>query len=100
MTLLPILLVTLPTMITIITTFAIKVGDAGGTVRLPQFVFAKIEIYLEFGLIQTMEIEMEVIHPRGEGEKPMFNLGCLKLSRRIRWLSHSSWQYLIAKSAG
>ena len=64
--------------------FAIKIGDAEGTVRLPQFVFAKIEIYLESGLVQTMEIEMEVIRPRGEGEKPMFNLSCPKLSRYMQ----------------
>jgi hypothetical protein len=64
--------------------FAIKIGDAEGTVRLPQFIFAKIEIYLESGLVQTMEIEMEVIRPRGEGEKPMFNLSCPKLSRYLQ----------------
>jgi hypothetical protein len=64
--------------------FAIKIGDAEGTVKLPQFIFAKIEIYLESEFVQTMEIEMEVIRPKGEGEKPMFNLSCPKLNRYLQ----------------
>jgi hypothetical protein len=62
-------------------TFAFKVGDAEGTVRLPQFVYADIEIYNESGFVQNMELELEVQKPKSEGEKPLFALTCPKLPR-------------------
>lgn len=62
-------------------TFAIKVGDAEGTVRLPQVVEVNIEIFNESEFIQTMELELEVQKPKGEGEKLAFYLHCPKLSR-------------------
>jgi hypothetical protein len=65
-------------------TFAIKVGDAEGTVRLPQFIFADIEIYNESGLVQNIELELEVQKPKGEGEKLLFALTCPKLPRYLK----------------
>lgn len=65
-------------------TFAYKIGDAEGTVRFPQMLIANIEIFNESGLIQPMEIEIEVIKPRNESEKPVFCLSCPKLERYKR----------------
>jgi hypothetical protein len=65
-------------------TFAIKVGDAEGTVKLPQIVKASIEIFNESGFCQDIEIELEVKKPKGEGEKPLFALACPKLSRYLK----------------
>jgi hypothetical protein len=62
-------------------TFAIKVGEAEGTVRLPQIIIANIEIYNESGFIQPMEIEVEVQKPKSEDEKLLFGLSCPKFSR-------------------
>lgn len=65
-------------------TFGIKIGDAEGTVKLPQYLYADIEVYNESGFIQSMEIELEVRRPKAEGEKPMFVLTCPKLARYLK----------------
>jgi len=65
-------------------TFAMKIGEAEGTVRLPQFIFADIEIYNESGFRQSIEIELEVVIPKNEGEKVLFLLSCPKLERYKR----------------
>ncbi|MDD4601485.1 hypothetical protein SDC9_04169 [bioreactor metagenome] len=62
-------------------TFAFKVGDAEGTVRLPQFIYADIEIYNESDFVQKMELELEVQKPKSEGERLLFALTCPKLPR-------------------
>jgi len=62
-------------------TFAVKVGEAEGTVRLPQIIIANIEVYNESGFIQPMEVEIEVVKPRNESEKLTFRLSCPKFSR-------------------
>lgn len=62
-------------------TFAFKVGDAEGVVRLPQYIYADMEIFNESGFIQNIELELQVQKPRAEGEKPLFALSCPKLSR-------------------
>ena len=65
-------------------TFAIKIGDAEGTVKLPQYVMANIEVFNEAKFFQFMELELKVIKPRSESEKLMFMLECPKLSRYLR----------------
>jgi len=65
-------------------TFAVKIGDAESTVRLPQFIYVSIEIFNESGFFQDVEIELEVIKPKSEQEKPVFTLQCPKLDRYIR----------------
>ncbi|HWR07779.1 hypothetical protein [Sporomusa sp.] len=62
-------------------TFAIKVGEAETTVRLPQMIFANMEFFNESGFVQCIEIEIEVYKPKGDGEKPAFKLTCPKYSR-------------------
>ncbi|SMC64123.1 DUF2303 family protein [Sporomusa malonica] len=74
-------------------TFAIKVGDAEGTVHLPQMIYANIEVYNESGFVQCMEIELEVRRPKGDGEKPSFALTCPKLPRYLK----SAVEYEIEK---
>lgn len=65
-------------------TFSVKIGDAEGTVRLPQIVLAYIEVFNESGFEQQMEIELEVHRPKNEGEKPGFLLSCPKLRRYMK----------------
>lgn len=65
-------------------TFSIKVGDAEGTVKLPQIVLVNLEIFNESEYFQLIEIELEVKKPKGEGEKPLFALACPKLSRYLK----------------
>lgn len=65
-------------------TFGFKIGEAEGTVRLPQLLYVNIEVYLESGLEQMMEIELEVRRPKSETEKPTFVLTCPKLSRYLK----------------
>jgi hypothetical protein len=65
-------------------TFAFKIGDAEGTVKLPQTVNAYIEILNESNFKQCMEIEIEVQKPKSEGEKLLFLLQCPKLSRYLK----------------
>jgi hypothetical protein len=65
-------------------TFGFKIGDAEGTVKIPQIINANIEIYNESQFIQAIEIEIEVKRPKSEGEKPLFALTCPKLERYIK----------------
>lgn len=65
-------------------TFAFKIGDAEGTVRLPQFITANLEIFNESELLQSIEIEIEVQKPKNEGDKLAFLLHCPKLSRYLK----------------
>lgn len=65
-------------------TFSIKIGEAEGTMKLPQMILANIEIFNESQFVQQLEIEVEVVKPRSEGEKPTFLLTCPKLARYKR----------------
>lgn len=65
-------------------TFMIKVGEAEGSIKLPQLITANIEVFNESKFIQPMELELEVYKPKGEGEKPMFALTCPKLQRYLK----------------
>jgi len=70
-------------------TFAFKIGEAEGTVRLPQIIMANIEVFNESGFTQMMEIEVEVVKPRSEQDKLTFNLTCPKYARyKKRALEH------------
>lgn len=65
-------------------TFAVRIGDAEGTVKLPQYIYADIEVFNESGFIQYMEIELEVRRPKADSEKPTFVLSCPKLQRYLK----------------
>ncbi len=65
-------------------TFAIKIGEAEGSIKLPQMIQANIEVYNESGFFQVMEIELEVYKPKSQDEKPMFSLSCPKLKRYLK----------------
>jgi len=62
-------------------TFMIKVGDAEGTIKLPQTFDVHIEILNESSFMQFVEIELEVKKPKSEDEKPKFLLSCPKYQR-------------------
>jgi len=65
-------------------TFMIKIGEAEGSIKLPQLITANIEVYNESKFIQPMELELEVYKPKSEGEKPLFALTCPKLQRYLK----------------
>ncbi|MGL5512791.1 MAG: hypothetical protein ACRDBM_06070 [Sporomusa sp.] len=65
-------------------TFMIKIGEAEGSIKLPQLITTNIEVYNESLFTQPMEIELEVYKPKSEGEKPMFALTCPKLQRYLK----------------
>lgn len=65
-------------------TFMIKIGEAEGSIKLPQLITANIEVYNESGFVQPMELELEVHKPKSEGEKPLFALTCPKLQRYLK----------------
>ena len=84
-------------------TFVIKIGEVEGSVKLPQFLTANIEIYNESRFTQPIELELEVYKPKSEGEKPLFGLTCPKLERYLKaavkfeidYLKHELDGYLI-----
>ena len=64
--------------------FVFKVGDMEGTVKLPQSITVNIEVYNESGYTIPMEIELEVVRPKSDGEKLRFSLTCPKLARYLK----------------
>ncbi|MDT8902216.1 hypothetical protein [Anaeroselena agilis] len=62
-------------------TFSMRVGEAEGTVRIPQMILVNMEIFNESGNIVPVEVEIEVVKPRSESEKVLFQLSCPKLPR-------------------
>lgn len=65
-------------------TFAIKVGEQEGSIKIPQVIYLNLEIFNESGYIQQIEIEVEVYKPKEAGEKPGFKLTCPKLQRYLK----------------
>jgi len=65
-------------------TFSVKVGEADGTVRIPQTLVANIEVFLDSGFTQEMEVEIEIVKPKSESERPRFDLSCPKLNRYLK----------------
>lgn len=65
-------------------TFMIKIGEAEGSIKLPQLITANIKVYNESKFTQPMELELEVYKPKAEGEKPLFALTCPKLQRYLK----------------
>lgn len=65
-------------------TFMIKSKDGEGTVKIPQFINAKIEILNESDFFQSLEIEIEVYKPKEPGEAPGFKFSCPKLERYLK----------------
>ncbi len=61
--------------------FAIKVKDMEGNTKLPNLLTINIPLINESDFALDMEIELEVIKPKGEGEKPWFKLACPKFDR-------------------
>lgn len=65
-------------------TFGIKVGDTEGQTSLPKVIVPKIEFFNESGFLQDVEVEIEVVKPKSDGEKLSFKLSCPKIERYIK----------------
>ena len=61
--------------------FAIKVKDFEGNTKLPNMLTIHIPLINESDFVQDIEIELEVIKPTGEGQKPLFVMTCPKFDR-------------------
>lgn len=57
-------------------TFAIKVGDAEGTTQLPSELVLDMPIYNEQKEMFEVNLELEVVKPKNENERPLFVLRC------------------------
>lgn len=62
-------------------TVAISVGETEGTIKIPSLVEVEIELFEESDYKQIFEIEIEILRPRNENEKPKFLLSCPKFKR-------------------
>lgn len=65
-------------------TFAIRVSEVEGTVRIPQMIYAAIELYEGSNWPQVMEIEVEIQKPKEAGEGPVVFLSCPKFDRYLK----------------
>lgn len=65
-------------------TFMIKSKDGEGTVKIPQFLYVKLEIFNESSFSQLVEIEVEVYRPKDPTEVPGFKFECPKLERYLK----------------
>ena len=83
---------------------AIKVGEAEGTVTVPERFYANLELIEGSGFTQTMEIEIEIHRPKNEQDgKPAFLLSCPKFDRyydkakrnEIAKLEHELSEFLV-----
>lgn len=63
---------------------AIKIGEAEGTVKVPERFYANIEIFEGSGFMQCIEIEVDIHRPKSEHEgNPGFMLSCPKFDRYL-----------------
>ena len=61
---------------------AIKVGEAEGTVKVPEQILINVELYEGSGFTQCMEVEIDIHRPKSEQDgKPGFLLSCPKFDR-------------------
>ena len=81
-------------------TFSIKVNEADGTVRIPAVMIAKIEIYRGSGLVQDVEIEIDIHKPKSAEEQPVFHLLCPKWQRYVEKAKEHEFERLTTTLAG
>jgi hypothetical protein len=73
---------------------AIKVGEAEGTIKVPEKIYANIEIFEGSGFLQCMEIEVDIHRPKDEKDgQPAFLLICPKFDRYL----DTARQYEVSK---
>lgn len=65
-------------------TFAVKIRDQEGSVKIPKTLFLKIPLIEESEFLQTIEVEVDFQKPRSEQEKVLFLLSCPKFQRYWR----------------
>ena len=62
----------------------IRVGTAEGTVKIPDHIYANLEIYEDSQMPQEIEIEVEIHFPKNEKDgQPGFRLSCPKFTRYL-----------------
>lgn len=62
-------------------TVAISIGEREGTIRIPTLIELQVELFEESEFKQIFEIEIEIVRPRSENEKPLFRFSCPKYLR-------------------
>ena len=65
-------------------TFAVKIRDQEGSVKIPKTLFLRVPLIEESELILTVEVEVDFQKPRSEQEKVLFLLSCPKFPRYWR----------------
>jgi hypothetical protein len=65
-------------------TFAVKIRDQEGSVKIPKTLFLRIPLIEESEFLQTIEVEVDFQKPRSEQEKVLFLLSCPKFPRYWR----------------
>jgi hypothetical protein len=64
--------------------FAIKVGEAEGTVKVPERIYANIALHRGSDFVQSVEIEVDIHRPKDEKDgSPGFFLSCPKFQRYL-----------------
>ena len=65
-------------------TFNIKTEETEGTVKVPKKLLVTLELFVESGFKQALEVEVEVRRPKDPSETPCFALSCPKFARYLK----------------
>ena len=63
---------------------SIKVKEAEGTLKMPRFIFVNMVILNESQFTQKVEVQLDIIKPKGEGDKLSFKLSCPIMNRYVK----------------
>lgn len=63
---------------------SIKVKEAEGTLKMPRFIFVNMVILNESQFTQKVEVQLDIIKPKDEGDKLLFKLSCPIMNRYIK----------------
>lgn len=63
---------------------SIKVKEAEGTLKMPRFIFVNMVILNESQFTQKIEVQLDIIKPKDEGDKLSFKLSCPIMNRYIK----------------
>ncbi|MDR3279297.1 MAG: hypothetical protein LBT23_02190 [Synergistaceae bacterium] len=87
---------------------AIKVGEAEGTIKVPEKIYANIALLKGSDFTQSIEIEVDIHRPKDEKDgKPGFHLSCPKFERyyqrailsEVAALKHELGEFLVIDGA-
>lgn len=63
---------------------SIKVKEAEGTLKMPRFIFVNMVILNESQFTQKIEVQLDIIKPKDEGDKLLFKLSCPIMNRYVK----------------